>query len=464
MTSAPQTVTTRPGTILSANEATAIPPGYKQTALGPLPSTWDTVRLGDLFVFKNGLNKAKRFFGTGTPIVNYMDVFEQPGLRTDDLAGRVNLSPEEIKKFEVRLGDVFFTRTSETVEEVGVASVMLDEPHDTVFSGFVLRARPRDDRLDDHYKQYCFAPREVRTQIVSNATYTTRALTNGRSLSNVWLAVPSLPEQHAIAEALSDVDTLLGALEKLIAKKRAIKQAAMQQLLTGKTRLPGFSGEWETKRTEVGIIPRDWECLRLGDVVNLLTGFPFPSSGYTNSGVLLVRGSNVKRGVLDWGDDITKYWPTVTFDIEQYELRKGDLVIAMDGALVGRSYAVISDTDLPSLLLQRVARIRSSQLHQDLLAFLVASDSFINHVDIVKTHTAIPHISPNDIRSFLIAVPANTAEQCAIAYVLSDMDAAIATLERRRDKARAIKQGMMQQLLTGRVRLVSAREGNDHTP
>ena len=132
------------------------PVGYKQTDLGLLPDTWEAVLLGDLFVFKNGLNKAKRFFGTGIPIVNYMDVFECPGLRTDDLSGRVNLSPEEIKNYEVRLGDVFFTRTSETVEEVGVASVMLNEPCDTVFSGFVLRARPRDGRLDDHYKQYCF--------------------------------------------------------------------------------------------------------------------------------------------------------------------------------------------------------------------------------------------------------------------------------------------------------------------
>ena len=164
--------------------------GYKQTSLGLLPNTWDAVLLGDLFVFKNGLNKARRFFGTGTPIVNYMDVFEHPGLRMDDLSGRVTLSPEEIKNFEVRLGDVFFTRTSETVEDVGVASVMLDEPRDTVFSGFVLRARPRDGRLDDCYKQYCFAPRVIRAQIISTATYTTRALTNGRSLSAVWIAVP----------------------------------------------------------------------------------------------------------------------------------------------------------------------------------------------------------------------------------------------------------------------------------
>ena len=208
-----------------------------KTRLPGFSGEWETKQIGDLFAFKNGLNKAKRFFGTGTPIVNYMDVFERPGLITYNLSGRVNLSPEEIKNFEVRLGDVFFTRTSETVEDVGVASVMLNELCDTVFSGFVLRARPRDNRLDNRYKQFCFAPREIRSQIVSNATYTTRALTNGRSLSAVWIAVPPKPEQRALAAVLSDMDAEIAALEQRRDKTRTIKQGMMQQLLTGKVRL-----------------------------------------------------------------------------------------------------------------------------------------------------------------------------------------------------------------------------------
>ena len=210
-------------------------------------------------------------------------------------------------------------------------------------------------------------------------------------------------------------------------------------------------------QTEGDTIPRDWQRLRLGDVVDLLTGFPFPSSGFTNGGVLLVRGSNVKRGMLDWSDDITRYWPARTSNIAQYELRKGDLVIALDGALVGRSYAVISDGDLPSLLVQRVARIRSLQLYQDLLAFLIANDSFVNHVDSVKTHTAIPHISPNDLRSFPIAVPTNTAEQRAIAESLSDVDGFLRALEVLIAKKWAIKQAAMQQLLTGKARIPGFR-------
>jgi type I restriction enzyme S subunit len=126
----------------------------------------------------------------------------------------------------------------------------------------------------------------------------------------------------------------------------------------------------------------------------------------------------------------------------------------MDGALVGKSYAVISNADLPCLLLQRVARVRSNSVDSRLLAFWVGSDSFVKHVDSLKTHSAIPHISPADIRGFAIAVPSDPEEQRAITTVLSDMDADIVALEQRRNKTRALKQGMMQELLTGRTRLV----------
>jgi len=205
------------------------------------PIDWGIITLGDLFTFKNGLNKGKEYFGYGTPIVNYMDVYKRSGIRAADLNGRVNLSKQEIKAYEVHKGDVFFTRTSETTDEVGLASVMLDDPQDTVFSGFVLRARPSNECLDDQFKKYCFSTNEVRKAIISKSSYTTRALTNGRLLSSVTIPLPPIHEQRAIAAALGDVDALIAALDRLIAKKCGIKQAAMQELLTGKGRLPGFN-------------------------------------------------------------------------------------------------------------------------------------------------------------------------------------------------------------------------------
>ena len=399
---------------------------YKQTDLGLLPNAWDAVRLGDLFVFKNGLNKAKHFFGTGTPIVNYMDVFESPGLRIDELSGRVNLSTQEIKNFEVRLGDVFFTRTSETVEEVGIASVMLDDPYNTVFSGFVLRARPRDERLDDYYKQYCFAPKAVRSQIVSNATYTTRALTNGRTLSAVWIAVPSKSEQRAIAKALSDVDGLLAALEELIAKKRAIKQAAMQQLLTGEIRLPGFSGKW----TEKSLI----------ELAAITMGQSPPSMFYNlhKEGLPLIQGNAdiEDRRTIDrvWTTQGSKYCDS------------GDLLLTVR-APVG----AVAVANKKACLGRGVCGLKPIGDSAFLFHALVQAESSWQILEQGSTFTAA---NSEQVGQFRLRIPTDENEQRAIAAILSDMDAEIAALERRRDKARAVKQGMMQQLLTGRVRLV----------
>lgn len=198
---------------------------------------WRQIGLGTLFTFKNGLNKGKGFFGFGTPIVNYMDVFRNSKIHCAELEGRVSLNAQEMKNFDVQKGDVLFTRTSETAEEVGMASVIIDEPHDTVFSGFVLRARPKTDALCNQFKAHCFRSEYVRAQIVAKASYTTRALTNGRTLSAVTLRVPSPAEQTAIASLLSDMEAEIAALETKLAKARQIKQGMMQNLLTGKIRL-----------------------------------------------------------------------------------------------------------------------------------------------------------------------------------------------------------------------------------
>lgn len=191
----------------------------------------------------------------------------------------------------------------------------------------------------------------------------------------------------------------------------------------------------------------------MGKEADLLTGFPFPSSGFAKSGIRLLRGSNVKRGVIDWSDEITQCWSAVVGKIQTYELRNGDLVIAMDGALVGRSFASIAESDLPALLVQRVARLRSKKAIQGLLRAWVESDAFVRHVDEVKTHTAIPHISPKDIRDFLLAVPSDEMEQGAITRALSDVDALLGALDLLIAKKRGLKQAAMQQLLTGQTRL-----------
>ena len=272
------------------------------------------------------------------------------------------------------------------------------------------------------------------------------------------IPLPSLLEQTAIATALSDIDNLIQSLERLISKKEAIKTASMQQLLTGKTRLPEFAIRNDGsvkgfKQTDLGQIPEDWELLSVRETCDLLTGFQFPSFKYQESGIKLLRGSNVKRGNTDWSDNITKFWAESTNGIEQYLLQKADIVISMDGSLVGRSFAQLSDSDLPALLLQRVARLRAKLISQNYLKEWICSPIFSDYCDSVKTVTAIPHISPADILNFRLFTPQSKKEQIAIATILSDMDAEIQALHTRLTKTQDIKQGMMQQLLTGKLRL-----------
>ena len=212
--------------------------GYQQTELGEIPEDWELRPIGNSFEFKNGLNKEKKYFGYGTPIVNYMDVYSHVGLKKSDISGKVHVSSDEKRAYGARKGDVFFTRTSETVDEIGAACTLLDEVDDAVFSGFILRARPIDDFFDLYFKKYCFETWVVRKQIMATSSYTTRALTNGRLLSQVKIPAPAdKDEQNSIAKFLTNMDNELVAISEKLKKTKSIKQGMMQELLTGRTRL-----------------------------------------------------------------------------------------------------------------------------------------------------------------------------------------------------------------------------------
>jgi type I restriction enzyme, S subunit len=210
----------------------------------------------------------------------------------------------------------------------------------------------------------------------------------------------------------------------------------------------------ETKNTKPFYnteIPSGWEYTELGKKLDILTGFAFPSEKFSETGVKLLRGSNVKRNQVDWKEDITRYW-TYDASLQKFELKVDDLVIALDGALIGRSFAKIKEDDLPAYLVQRVARLRGKGVDQSFLHTLFTQRSFELHVDSVKTHTAIPHISPTDIKKFKVILPP-LPEQKAIAQLISTADAAIHTTEKLIAQKELRKKWLMQQLLTGKKRL-----------
>ena len=223
----------------------AIPDGYKKTKVGIVPKEWTEHTLSEFFDFKNGLNKEKEAFGKGTPIVNYTDVWGKRGLLKENIKGKVLLSKNEIDLYKVEEGDVFFTRTSETIEEIGLSSVLLEPINDCVFSGFVLRARPKKAGIVKEYNIYCYSSAIMRHEITRKSSMTTRALTNGTLLGEVNINLPNQKEQEKIAEILQEQDRLIELKEKLIEEKKKQKQYLMDVLLTGKVRLPGFTDEWK---------------------------------------------------------------------------------------------------------------------------------------------------------------------------------------------------------------------------
>ncbi|MCM1472482.1 MAG: restriction endonuclease subunit S [Muribaculaceae bacterium] len=168
--------------------------------------------LGELFKIKNGLNKEKSAFGKGKPIINFTDVYKNRWLAKDSFSGLVDVTPNEIKRYSAKKGDVFFTRTSETKEDIGMSSTLIEDVPDCVFSGFVLRARPITTLLIPKFCAYYFSTHNVRSQIIKYASFTTRATTTGEKLSKINIPIPPIEEQVRIVKILYKFDTLCNDL------------------------------------------------------------------------------------------------------------------------------------------------------------------------------------------------------------------------------------------------------------
>jgi type I restriction enzyme S subunit len=437
--------------------------GYQSTEIGVIPVDWKVSKLGRIGKFKNGINKDADSFGYGLPFINLMDVFGKPHISGNEKLGLINSTEIERKEYNIKESDVLFIRSSVKPSGVGLTSVALQNLKDAVYSGFLIRYRSNDDLTTD-FKRHCFYDSGFRNRLIAASTVSANTNINQDALKELQVAYPSnAVEQTAIANALSDVDALLTELEKLIAKKQAIKTATMQQLLTGKTRLPQFAtytegekqGQYKgTKPSELGEIPEDWGVCLIDDVVSSLSsgGTPFRGNPSFYKGInRWITSGELKYGVIN--DTIEKISDDA---IKKSHLKvhpEGTFLMAITGLEAAGTRGSCGIVGKPAATNQSCMAIYPNKKLTNKFLF---HWYVYNGEDLALTYcqgTKQLSYTAGLLKTLPILLPRDTDEQTAIATILSDMDNEIQTLEQRLTKTRQIKQGMMQELLTGRTRL-----------
>ncbi|MBI2473935.1 restriction endonuclease subunit S [Candidatus Uhrbacteria bacterium] len=212
-----------------------------------IPSDWKTMKMGDLFDFKNGVNADKTQYGSGTRFINVMEVIKHSSLTSELIPGMVAVDAKTLAKNRVKYGDVLFNRTSETPEEIGLSSIYLDN-EEVIFGGFVIRARSKTKDLDDCFKKYCFSSSEVRGEIIKRGQGAVRSNIGQEDLRDVYILIPPVDEQARIVTVLEAWDSAIEKLSKKIDLKKMIQNGLCQQLLHGKIRLRNFSKQWNLSR------------------------------------------------------------------------------------------------------------------------------------------------------------------------------------------------------------------------
>lgn len=418
-----------------------VKPGYKQTEVGVIPEKWDctTVR-GIASSARNAIVGGP--FGSDLVSADYVEA-GVPVIRGQNMGGQwvsgtfVFVTNQKAKSLEsnlARTGDIIFTQRG----TLGQVSLIPVKPFPSyLISQSQMKLTVSRELAEPLFFFYVFTSEDQQELIRGGTIQTGVPHINLGILRGIPVQLPPLPEQRAIAEALGDVDALLGALDRLIAKKRDLKQAAMQQLLTGQTRLPGFEGEWA-----VAV---------LGDLLTMKATYGIVTAGdFKSTGVPMMRGGDIKAGQV--GYDLPCVSSEKSIEYSRTILKRDDVVIALVG-YPGEAAKV--PTRLEGANISRaVGLLRlNNQIAPDYLASYLNSPMGRRMVLAPSAGSAQLVVNLAELNKLEFPLPP-LPEQTAIAEVLSDMDAELAELERRRDKTRMIKQGMMQELLTGRTRLL----------
>jgi|TARA_R110000851_G_scaffold2236_3_gene8689 type I restriction enzyme S subunit len=430
-----------------------LPMGYKQTEVGVIPEDWDVQAGRQLFTkIQDGTHFSPKISGGEYLYITSKNIkFGFLDFKSAEYIDR--LQHEAIyNRCDVKKNDILLTKDGAKTGNAALNT--LDEQFSLLSSVAFLRLDKNKDCpafflqqiLSDEFQNY------IKEEMSGNAI--TRLTL--KKINGLKFYVPCKIEQTAIANALSDVDELISELEKLIAKKQAIKTASMQQLLTGRTRLPQFALHEDGtpkgyKKSELGEIPEDWDAIKMSELARIQRGAsprPIDSPVWfnRNSSVGWLRISDVSK--------TNKYLTETTQSLSELGIAnsrfvsKNNLVMSIC-ATVGKP--IITKKDL--CIHDGFVVFNGLSANQDLMYYILKEleDKWGKQG---QTGSQM-NLNTDLINGTYIAIPGDEQEQAAIATIFSDMDEEIQALEQRLGKTRQIKQGMMQELLTGKTRLVA---------
>lgn len=224
-----------------------VPEGYQKTSVGIIPSEWEIRALSQLMHFKNGINADKSKFGKGTRLISVCDLLKDSPIYYDTIIGMVDISDAQQKEFSVTYGDILFQRSSENYEDAGTSNVYLDHTSTATFSGFIIRGK-KIANYNPVYLNALLRTSKIRKSIVRLAAGAQHINIGQDSLASVKIPFANDLEQKKIAAILTTQDKVIELKEMRLAEKQRQKKYLMQQLLTGKKRLPGFNGAWKVDR------------------------------------------------------------------------------------------------------------------------------------------------------------------------------------------------------------------------
>lgn len=357
-------------------------------------SKWKNVKLGELYEVHNGLSKGRQFFGSGYPFLTFSNVFNNWFL-PKELDSLVQSSDKEREAYSIKKGDVFITRTSETMDELGMSSVALRDYPDATYNGFTKRLRPITDDVIPEYIGYYLRSPKFRGKFMAFSTMTTRASLANGDLLGMEVELPTKEEQHRIASILSRYDSLIENYQKQI---KLLEEAAQRLYKEWFVDLH-FPGHENTKIVDG--IPEGWEKKPVKTIIELQSGYAFKSSAFMEDGIYkIVTIKNVKDGAFD-GENVSKIASIPEKMPKHCILEDGDILLSLTGN-VGRVCIVVGKN---YLLNQRVAKLKSIFKAYTYCLFR-SRDMFID-VNNLANGAAQQNVSPIKIGEMKILIPEN---------------------------------------------------------